>query len=1153
MAILEMGLFKFLKLGFCVAVMVVGALNFTESVVYIHFDQTPPAWSRFSTAVFRYSVERPDGSNACRNNSCSIYCELDGQRLRPCHVNTIVLKNLTANHEHNFLLNVTTHNGEKNSSAYSWFIDTIPPTAIISSEQNYTSAEKITIDITFSEACTGHGGFKCVNSSNCDVTVDGPAHVQASSLSIIKPNIKYSLLLVLSLKSIYGRVVVRMAEDFCKDRAGNNFTRSNASTTIIHFDRRPVLVDLWSSVPSYELAINGVPRTVFATNITEELEVYLDFSIPVINSTEQILTALDVNSGSLIPVHERTHGNSRFLFSLKNIASETEIITVKLQAGLLIGRTGTPVSPVASLTFLYDCKKPGVGLSTSSQNVTKESNINVIVEFTKPVFGFEDSMIEVNGGRLIRQELSRALYSLTVLAVTNNMVSITIPEGKVNDVSGNMNMASNRLEIIHYSTPAISTALHSFVTAGVLATTLAAATLSLSSTNLGAIASNNFVASDPSMNLHGMIGHLQVFVLSDWLLADQSIEYSETTKGLRWLIPRQKLPWKKNDSSIWPNNVYLDQGNFVKRSSSWSRGYNSHERTYHDIDLDNSSYVREKLLFPIAINPKFSWLHGRRNISKKNTPFGLPLSSNEYFTYFLRGEPLSANNVVKKLQNYKGWQDMEMNLFWLSIGVGSLLIVHFVLLVFLRWRTGTAAQGILSVPRFELLLLILMLPCISQSSAFVIRGGTIGGIITGALLLVIPAAFILSICLFLTIAVFTGSLAQYKEIRHATAEEQWHKKLWFFFVGRPAYGKWFYMDGLPSLFLSRFGILFEDKKGPPLFVFVDQNDTNTMPRSRWVESGQNGIGRMRAVSSDDSHDEMKIPLSMRFLGCARSSYIILDLLRRVCLGVIAGSYSSHRSSQSLCALTITLGQFICLFTLKPHIRRGVYIVESISLLSEAGVFGLSMSMNKSISVRAKTLGFLMLALLFLSFVSQLVNEWHALIKCLQNLPQPHKDSFKLGLKFAAKGLLLPFLPRKHWSRVIPGSSQAKSVLVPVLPQSRETEFVRSDRREPRDSQLSSMTATVVPLLSPGSPIIQATGTTAETTLTVQKPGESTKGKGLKFDPKNDMKKLRELAKASFSGQSKDEETNTSYRFRLQSFSPETVSNDPQTSTSKAMK
>lgn len=56
------------------------------------------------------------------------------------------------------------------------------------------------------------------------------------------------------------------------------------------------------------------------------------------------------------------------------------------------------------------------------------------------------------------------------------------------------------------STPAISIALHSFVTAGILATSLAAAIFSVSSANLGVMGtlaseSSNTVASD-SMNLH---------------------------------------------------------------------------------------------------------------------------------------------------------------------------------------------------------------------------------------------------------------------------------------------------------------------------------------------------------------------------------------------------------------------------------------------------------------------------------------------------------------------------------------------------------------------------------------------------------------------------------------------------------------------------
>lgn len=66
-----------------------------------------------------------------------------------------------------------------------------------------------------------------------------------------------------------------------------------------------------------------------------------------------------------------------------------------------------------------------------------------------------------------------------------------------------------------------------------------------------------------------------------------------------------------------------------------------------------------------------------------------------------------------------------MNLFWLGIGVGGLIMIHILIIIFLRWRTRTSAYGILSVPRFELFLLILVLPCISQSSAFVIRGKNI--------------------------------------------------------------------------------------------------------------------------------------------------------------------------------------------------------------------------------------------------------------------------------------------------------------------------------------------------------------------------------------------------------------------------------------------
>ncbi|PQP96170.1 uncharacterized protein Pyn_36207 [Prunus yedoensis var. nudiflora] len=504
MAVPEMGLFKFLQYSFVLVTVLVNVQNSAESTVLIRFDRAPPARSRYSSAVFRYSVLTLNGSNACNKNTCSVHCQLDGQTLIHVQLRHGIQKPDRQPRSH---ISSQRHNlgWRQKLITYSWFIDTIPPTAMIFSEKNYTSAEKIAIDITFNEACTGKGGFRCLNSSNCDVIVDGPGRVQPSSLRMIKPSISYSLDVVLSLANMYGRVIIRMADDFCTDQAGNSFTRTNGSTIIIHFDRRPVLADLWTSVPAYELMINGVPRTILATNKMEDLNIFLDFSIPIINTTEQILNALVVNSGNFVPIHGRNQGNRRFKFQLRNI-SRTEIIKIELQAGLIIGRTGIPVLPIPSFTFLYDSMETSVGLSTSSPNVTKDHDINVIVEFTKPVFGFQASMVQVVGGRITRfRELSRALYSLNVLAVTEHTVSVAVPSGKVYDISGNLNMASNQLEVKHYSTPAISIALHSFVTVGMLATSLAAAILSISTANLGAVGtlaseSSNIVSFD-SMNL----------------------------------------------------------------------------------------------------------------------------------------------------------------------------------------------------------------------------------------------------------------------------------------------------------------------------------------------------------------------------------------------------------------------------------------------------------------------------------------------------------------------------------------------------------------------------------------------------------------------------------------------------------------------------
>ncbi|KAG2405235.1 uncharacterized protein HKW66_Vig0044900 [Vigna angularis] len=1041
-----------LKLCACVALMMVGVFFISaESTLLVYFERVPPPRSRSPNAVFQYLVEGLDGSNAY----------------------------------------------------------TIPPTAAITSKQTHTNGQRIAIDVTFSEPCTGLGGFHCMNSSNCDIMVAGPAQVDASSLQTIRSGTKYSLEVIISSKVTYGRVVITMAENTCTDQAGNRFTRTNDSTLTIHFDRRPVMVDFWTSVPSYELKINGIPRTVVATSKPEDLIIFLDFSIPIRNSTKQILNALHVNSGVLTPLHGRSNGARRFSFELKN-TSRTEIVTVELQAASILGRTGTPLSPVAPITFLYDSMKPKVVLRTSSLTETKDFNINIIAEFTKPVFDFGASTVEISGGRLTRQvfkELSRALYSLSVQAVTKE-VSVTIPAGKVTDISGNENLASNQLDIKHYSTPAISIALYSFINAGTIATSLVAAMLSLSSANLEALSilalgGPSSPVSNPSINLQGMVGHLQVFALTSWFSTNQYIKYSETTRNLWWLIPHHKLPWKNYDT--WFS--VCEREKLEGRSIGLSSGEHSYNKDKKHSDLMNLSYVDHKLSFQSENTTIYGRLHNQHDISKTSTLYGLPLNSVEYFTYFLVAG--HGNELIL------AWCRRRMFTFSSC--------VHFILLK-TKDRETTSRQ--VSSPQVS---------AISSDSHATLSFsginicGTTGGIITGVLLLAVPVAFISSVFLFLIIAIYSGSFAQYNECNEVTNEEKWHRKLLFFFSGRPATGKWFDRNGLPSSFLSRFGILFDDWKGPPVFILGHQNESNSL--TKWTESGQSDITRTKTVSSEDSNEEIKISEFKRILGCMRASYIILDLLRRVGLGIISVAYPSENSNKSLFALIITSIQFIYLFTTKPYISRSVQVVESISLLCEVGVFAILILQNGSNSVEAKTSELVILFLLLFTFIAQLTNQWYAMVNTLLKLSKSQNNTLRHGLKFAAKGLILPFLPSKHWSSVVSTFSQPETDQRSVNPIGSGTEFERRNRNGYMDP-ISAMTATVVPLQSPSTPshnVIERTNpTTLEIGATSHIEVEGKWLKGHKAGLRKELKMLRELAKASFSGDTRVDEASTSY-------------------------
>ena len=191
-----------------------------------------------------------------------------------------------------------------------------------------------------------------------------------------------------------------MDKNFCTDRAGNLFTRTENSISYVHFgkfidiimshflntfgncntkfwmtDRRKLLANLKTRVPERLLELNNDTRLVQATNKHDNLKVYLYFSEPVLNSSMEVLNSLEVSEGTLLPMSGRSLGNRRFsfmvsgfvhckcssvyvwsdmqsLFQVSNV-SEIAIITVSLKPSSVVSRQGNPVAPLPPVTFLY--------------------------------------------------------------------------------------------------------------------------------------------------------------------------------------------------------------------------------------------------------------------------------------------------------------------------------------------------------------------------------------------------------------------------------------------------------------------------------------------------------------------------------------------------------------------------------------------------------------------------------------------------------------------------------------------------------------------------------------------------------------------------------------------------------------------------------
>ncbi|XP_008791189.1 uncharacterized protein LOC103708166 [Phoenix dactylifera] len=994
----------------------------------VKFLKAPPPFSALSSATFGFEVLEGRNGDSCAE--CRIDCKLDNYSSSSCESREVTYTGL---HDGNHTLEVCINESQGvRCASYNWTIDTVSPTAYVSAASSFTNASNVSVRVSFTEPCTGGGGFRC-SVDHCNLLVYGAAHVIPSTLKVLQPDLEFSLIVNISADIQYGRLVLVMDKSFCRDTAGNGFTRTSNSSFVIHFDRRNVFINLTTHIPKKLLQLDGKIRTVEATNNDKNLRIYLSFSEPVLNSSEEILSVLHSSRGLLSPTNRNTLGNRRFGYVVHNISSMA-VVTITCQSSSIISRQGTPVSPSEPATFLYDSLRPSVRLSTTSDMRTRKHNIPIFIKFVKPVFDFNSSAILVDGGHIQSfHEISKSIYTIEVHA-NDGIISVEVPENTTGDVAGNKNLASNRLQVRHYSVPIISSLVSIIATATYAAASIAAALLTVSTASLlssGAFSRPTaYFISEPSRNLFRIACHIQVFALARWLAVTMPIEYYEFARGIEWSIPYLCLPWETGAT-----NSFMEDSSFPDNTYSRLLGRSKLSNYKPSLGIKGKSEV-------------------------DNSLYGIPLTPAEYRSFLGNQNMKPMAEFITDSHNSNGWKYFGRNMFWLAVFGGGLVLLHAAVLWTLKFRRKNSEKqkerGALVFPRFEIFLIFLALPCTCQASAAIIRGKTTGGVIVGIVILGISTSLLMSLLLFLSLGITMGKLLQYREVHQEGQKFHWYQEIVRVTLGPGKRGQWTWKGQPNSVYLTKLGPLFEDLRGPPKYML-----------SQISGGGSQGKRDDRIIASEDETEDAEAPFIQKLFGMLRIYYTFLESIKRVSLGIVAGAYSSNRSSRIPTVIVLSIASFQVFFLAlkKPFIKKKVQLVEIISVASEVGIFGACLILRERhfSDTGERRVGFFMLAVFIVSFTAQMINEWYALYRQVLRL-SPAKNSFSSGLKIALSGLVL--------------------IVLPAMP--------LTDLNE----QLSSMHAE------------------GDTGLTISPSGQTPRSLGT--SERSWLRQLRELAKASFS-------------------------------------
>lgn len=271
----------------------------------------------------------------------------------------------------------------------------------------------------------------------------------------------------------------------------------------------------------------------------------------------------------------------------------------------------------------------------------------------------------------------------------------------------------------------------------------------------------------------------------------------------------------------------------------------------------------------------------------------------------------------------------------------------------------------------------------------------------GVLLLSLVAFVLLCLLLFLSFGITFGKLLQYKEVHQEGQTFHWYQELIRVTLGPGKRGQWTWKNERRSFYLTILGPLFEDLRGPPKYML------SQISGSTFTKPGD------RIIASDDETEDAEAPCIQKLFGILRIYYTLIESIRRVALGIVAGAYSQTWSSKTptIALLCITSFQLFFMVLKKPFIKKNLQLVEIISVSSELVIFASCLALlDRDFTPRdERRLGIAMVVVFLLSFMVQLIKAWHGLYKQAKQL-DPIKYSFFYGLQTAGVGFAILILP-----------------------------------------------------------------------------------------------------------------------------------------------